>query len=259
MTGLDEVKDEISELVLVVKNQQRRREMGLRIPTMSLHLVFTGNPGTGKTTVARLVARIYKCLGLLSGGQLIETDRSDLVAGYVGQTAIKTSKKIKEAIGGVLFIDEAYSLSGGDFNDFGHEAIDTLLKAMEDNRENLAVIVAGYDDLMDDFIKSNPGLESRFNRYIHFTDYTPSQMCTIFSELCNKNQYILEQGAYDYLAEYYSKADIQALGNGRGVRNLFEKVVEEQAKRVECSGKADSVDLQTFTKEDIVSALNNRG
>jgi len=254
LTGLDKVKEEISELVYIVQNQQRRKARGLRVPKLSLHLVFMGNPGTGKTTVARCVARIYKCLGLLTKGQLIETDRSGLVAGYVGQTAIKTQDVIQTAIGGVLFVDEAYTLANGGSNDFGQEAIDTLLKAMEDQRDDLVVIVAGYDDLMDDFIHLNPGLESRFNRYIHFEDYTPDQMFSIFSGLCDKNQYVLSEDAVTKITAYFAETEIAKIGNGRGARNLFEKTVTQQAKRIERSSDED-VDLQEITAEDIDMAI----
>ena len=254
LTGLDKVKEEITELVYIVQNQQRRKAQGLKVPSLSLHLVFMGNPGTGKTTVARCVARIYKCLGLLSKGQLIETDRSGLVAGYVGQTAIKTQDVIQTAIGGVLFVDEAYTLANGGSNDFGQEAIDTLLKAMEDQRDDLVVIVAGYDDLMNDFIHSNPGLESRFNRYIHFEDYTAAQMLSIFNGLCGKNQYILSNDASERLMTYFEEIEISQIGNGRGARNLFEKAVTQQAKRIERLSE-EEVDLQKITAEDIDAAI----
>ena len=170
--GLDVVKDEVRSLINMVQVYKLRREHDLPTTDMSLHMVFTGNPGTGKTMMARMMARIYRSLGILSKGQLVEVDRSGLVAGYVGQTAIKTQKAIEKAMGGVLFIDEAYALNGKSENDFGQEAIDTVLKAMEDHRDDLVVIVAGYTDLMEKFIHSNPGLESRFNRFLLFPDYT---------------------------------------------------------------------------------------
>ena len=241
-------------MIYIVQNQQRRKAQGLKVPSLSLHLVFMGNPGTGKTTVARCVARIYKCLGLLSRGQLIETDRSGLVAGYVGQTAIKTQNVLQSALGGVLFIDEAYTLAGGGTNDFGQEAIDTLLKGMEDQRDDMVVIVAGYDDLMNDFIHSNPGLESRFNRYIHFDDYTPEQMFMIFQKLCNMNQYVLSEGATNRLKSHFAEIDISSIGNGRGARNLFEKTVTQQAKRI-AHTKDGNIDLQEISVEDINLAI----
>jgi SpoVK/Ycf46/Vps4 family AAA+-type ATPase len=204
--------------------------------------------------VARCVAKIYKSLGLLSKGQLIETDRGGLVAGYVGQTAIKTQEVIDRALGGILFIDEAYTLSNGGENDFGQEAIDTLLKAMEDKREDLVVIVAGYEDQMDTFIHSNPGLESRFNRYIDFEDYTPEQLLAIFISLCEKNQYRVESGAEEMLKNYLNSVNAAQIGNGRGVRNIFEKVVTQQARRTELDDNPD-VDLALIIADDISNAI----
>ena len=188
LIGLDGIKKEVNNLINMVTVHKLRKEHGLKSVDMSLHMVFSGNPGTGKTTIARMMARIYRSLGILSKGQLVEVDRSGLVAGYVGQTATKTAKVIESALGGVLFIDEAYSLSSKSENDFGLEAIDTLLKAMEDHREDLVVIVAGYDGLMDTFIHSNPGLESRFNRYLHFDDYSVDDMLAILSMQLKKGQ-----------------------------------------------------------------------
>lgn len=255
LIGLGMVKDEIADLVHVVEHQQRRKAQGLRVPSMSLHLVFMGNPGTGKTTVARYIARLYKSLGLLSKGQLIETDRSGLVAGYVGQTAIKTQDIINEAMGGVLFVDEAYTLNGGGNNDYGQEAIDTLLKAMEDKRDDFVVIVAGYPDLMDSFVHSNPGLESRFNRYIHFEDYSADEMLSIFKMSCEKNQYVLTEAAETAVKAYFATASISAIANGRGARNLFEKVVTQQAKRTVAMSESEADEFSTITEDDIKNAL----
>lgn len=255
LVGLNVVKEEISDLIYMVQHQQRRKAQGLRVPSLSLHLVFMGNPGTGKTTVARYIAKLYKSLGLLSKGHLVETDRSGLVAGYVGQTAIKTQEVISRALGGVLFIDEAYTLSSGGSNDFGQEAIDTLLKAMEDQRDDLVVIVAGYEDLMDEFVHSNPGLESRFNRYIHFEDYSCEEMYRIFELLCRNNQYEISEIAATAVKHYFSSISAADIGNGRGVRNLFERTVTQQAKRVSQSGGDESNALSLIVEEDILQAI----
>ena len=179
LIGLQAIKHDVKELIAYVKVQKLREESGLKSVPASLHLVFTGNPGTGKTTVARIIAKLYKQIGVLSSGQLVEVDRSGLVAGYVGQTALKTQQKIEEAMGGILFIDEAYALAK-EGNDFGQEAVDTVLKAMEDNRSDFVVIVAGYTEPMERFIESNPGLKSRFNKYIEFADYTMEELTAIF-------------------------------------------------------------------------------
>ncbi len=220
-----------------MKIQKKKQEAGLKQIEMSLHMVFSGNPGTGKTTVARLVAEIYHKLGLISIGQLIEVDRSKLVAGYVGQTAIQTQEIIDSALGGVLFIDEAYTLSkdAGNQSDFGQEAIDTLLKAMEDNRNNLIVIVAGYPDLMQKFLKSNPGLESRFNTFIHFENYSESELMELFCFNCRKSGLSLSDGARKYAQAFFAKR-CENLGlnfsNGRYVRNIFEKACKNQNNRL---------------------------
>lgn len=204
LIGLSKVKKEIHEISDFTKVQKERKDQGLPTSDVSFHLVFTGNPGTGKTTVARLVAKIYKDLGIVSQGQLIEASAKDLVAGYVGQTAIKTGEVIEKALGGVLFIDEAYTLLDRTGQGFGQEAIDTLLKEMEDKRRDFAVIVAGYDDLMHDFIDSNPGLKSRFNRYVHFDDYTDEEMYEIFCMLCSKKAYELDDDAKELVKKYLS-------------------------------------------------------
>ena len=256
MVGLQTVKDQINDLIQLVKTQKARKEKGLSNSSISLHLVFTGNPGTGKTTVARYIGRIYKCLGLLKEGHLVEVDRSDLVAGYVGQTAIKTQDIISKALGGVLFIDEAYTLSNNNYNDFGQEAIDTLLKEMEDHRDNLVVIVAGYTDLMKGFIDSNPGLQSRFNTYIEFNDYSIDELINIFKKQCESSQYAVDDDALVVLRDYLEKIDTNKFGNGRGIRNIFEKVVIEQAKRLSESVELEDVDLTRITSEDIGAAIN---
>ena len=202
--GLDLIKEEVRSLINMVKVYKLRREHDLPTADLSLHMVFSGNPGTGKTMMARLMSRIYYSLGILSKGQLVEVDRSGLVAGYVGQTAIKTKKVIDKAMGGVLFIDEAYSLASGGENDFGREAIETLLKAMEDHRDDLVVIVAGYDEPMERFIDSNPGLQSRFNKYMYFPDYTGEELMAMFRIHCKKNGYAMTPEAEEYAVAYFN-------------------------------------------------------
>ena len=254
--GLEVIKEEVRSLINMVKVYKLRREHDLPTAELSLHMVFSGNPGTGKTMMARLMSRIYHSLGILSKGQLVEVDRSGLVAGYVGQTAIKTKKVIDKAMGGVLFIDEAYALNGKSENDFGQEAIDTILKAMEDHRDDLVVIVAGYTELMEDFVHSNPGLESRFNRFMFFPDYSVEEMMGIFDMRCKGSCYTLTEDARplvrDYIAE--ESADQESFGNGRGVRNLFENIVVAQNNRL---AKLDSVtreQLMELTADDVLHA-----
>lgn len=257
LIGLSGVKREVNNLINMVTVHNLRRENGLKTVDMSLHMVFSGNPGTGKTMIARLMARIYRSLGVLSKGQLIEVDRSGLVAGYVGQTATKTAEVVKKAIGGVLFIDEAYTLtSGKGENDFGQEAVDTLLKAMEDQREDLVVIVAGYDGLMDKFIHSNPGLESRFNRYLHFDDYTIDEMMAILELQLKKGQYTLTDGARAAVREYIELANTGsiAFGNARGVRNIFERLLVAQANRLATLETLSKEALMEITEEDVSAA-----
>jgi SpoVK/Ycf46/Vps4 family AAA+-type ATPase len=246
----------VGNLINMVTVHKLRKEHNLPTVEMSLHMVFTGKPGTGKTMIARLMARIYRSLGILSKGQLIEVDRSGLVAGYVGQTAGKTSEAIKKAMGGVLFIDEAYALNGGSENDFGQEAIDTLLKAMEDNREDLVVIVAGYDKLMEDFIHSNPGLESRFNRYLHFDDYTADEMCEILDMQLKKNSYSLDECAKAAARDYLEAANVHAMsfGNARGVRNIFERTLVAQSNRLAACSEITVEALMSITQDDIAAA-----
>ena len=254
--GLSTIKREVNDLINLATVYALRREKGLKTADMSLHMVFSGNPGTGKTMIARLMARIYHSLNLLSKGQLVEVDRAGLVAGYVGQTAQKTAKVIESAMGGVLFIDEAYTLSSGKSeNDFGQEAIDTLLKAMEDHRDDLIVIVAGYDGLMQQFIRSNPGLESRFNRFMHFEDYTPEEMLEILLMRAEKSMYTLDDEARAAARDWIAEASADAtFGNGRGVRNLFERMLTQQANRVSALSEPTVEQLMAVTADDVAAA-----
>lgn len=259
LTGLESVKQDIQNLVNIIKVQKLREARGMKQPTISLHMVFSGNPGTGKTTVARLLANIYKGLGVLPSGRLVEVDRSNLVVGYVGQTATKTAQVIDDAIGGVLFIDEAYTLSANKGeNDFGQEAIDTLLKAMEDHRDDLIVIVAGYPDLMEDFLNSNPGLRSRFNKYIFFADYTPEELIRILESNCEKQQYRMTPEAKAAATRYFERKvheHSETFANAREVRNFMERAIAHQASRIVHFGDniADEV-LITFEEEDFKAA-----
>ena len=257
LVGLDDVKKDIKNLMNLVKVRRLRKENGLPIPPMSLHMVFMGNPGTGKTTVARIISGLYAAIGVLEKGQLIEVDRSGLVAGYVGQTALKTQEVIKSALGGVLFIDEAYSLASGGENDFGREAIETILKAMEDHRDELIVVVAGYDGPMEKFINSNPGLQSRFNKYFYFPDYNGEQLLYIFKGQCKKNGYALteeaEAEAKAMFEELYENRG-ENFGNGRDVRNVFEDTVVRQSNRVAALDAPTKDDLMQFLPEDLKDA-----
>lgn len=253
--GMDAIKTEVRSLINMVQVYKLRREHDLPTTDMSLHMVFSGNPGTGKTTVARIMSRIYHSLDILSKGQLVEVDRSGLVAGYVGQTALKTQKVIEKAMGGVLFIDEVYALNGKSENDFGQEAIDTILKAMEDHRDDLVVIVAGYTELMDRFIHSNPGLESRFNRFLMFEDYTPEQMVAIFKMQCKKGCYVLAQGTEELVRDFIAEESADdSFGNARGVRNLFEHILVAQNNRLAKMENVTRDDLMQILPDDVLSA-----
>lgn len=253
LIGLDDVKREVNGIINMIKVKKRGEELGVKQAPLSLHLVFYGNPGTGKTTVARLLAKIYKSLGVLSSGQLIEVDRGGLVAGYIGQTATKTQEAIDKAMGGILFIDEAYALTHGKGEtDFGQEAVDTILKAMEDHRDDFIVIVAGYPDLMEEFIASNPGLKSRFNQYINFSDYNPDELYEIFCLYCKGQELHFGEECVDYLKTYFK--DLydnrnENFANGRDVRNYFENVIKARANRL-----ADN-DLDNMTREEYLTII----
>ena len=257
LIGLTSVKEEVHSLANFVKVQKQRKDQGLKVPKLSYHLVFTGSPGTGKTTVARIVARIYKDLGILKKGHLVETDRSGLIGQYVGQTAPRVNEVCDSALDGVLFIDEAYALVQG-HEDYGAEAVATLLKRMEDDRDRLVVIVAGYTDEMKTFINSNPGLQSRFNRYITFPDYTPEELYDIFLMYLRKNEYNISAEAADYLKkrlEDVVEHKDRNFGNARYVRNTFEKAIQQQANRLSGEKNPTAEDLTLIKLEDIKKVL----
>ena len=256
LIGLTGIKHDVRELYDFTKIQKLRKDAGMKTVPVSMHLVFTGNPGTGKTTVARILARLYKQIGVLSTGQLVECDRSGLVAGYVGQTAVKTQKKIEEAMGGVLFIDEAYSLarSADQGTDFGQEAIDTILKAMEDHRDEFVVIVAGYTKPMETFIHSNPGLQSRFNKFIEFPDYTVDELLAIFDLNCRKYEYVPDPEAREQVKTLLMLRKAQMpenFANAREVRNLFETIITNQARRIAVLEHPTKEEMQKITLEDL--------
>jgi len=263
LTGLATVKNDVIAMINLIETQKKRIEQGLATAEMSYHMVFDGNPGTGKTTVARIIAQIYKSLGIISKGHLVETDRSGLVAGYVGQTALKVQQVVESALGGVLFIDEAYTLSGKSGSDFGQEAIDTLLKLMEDNRDDLVVIVAGYPKLMDEFLASNPGLRSRFNKRFNFSDYSGEELQRIFISICRNNGYTLSTEA-KYVSEVYFEQLIEnvkrtgnssSFGNAREIRNFFEKTVANQANRMAKLVNPSKTTLERIELSDLPVSL----
>lgn len=254
LVGLERVKADVRQLINFLKVQKLREEQGLKSLPASRHLVFYGNPGTGKTTVARLVSQIYRTLGVLRRGHLVETDRAGLVAGYVGQTAMKVRDAVQRSLGGVLFIDEAYTLSTGGANDFGQEAVETLLKMMEDHRDDLVVIVAGYTGKMQDFLDSNPGLRSRFNKHLRFDDYGVEQLTHIFKSFCAKAEFKLAEGTgkeLDSVFNVLTASRDETFGNARTARNLFEATLSKQANRLVSLPKVDREILSTIEPADI--------
>ena len=263
LIGLEAVKKEVRSLANFVKLQKQREAKGLKTAKVSYHLVFYGSPGTGKTTVARIVGRIYKDLGVLKKGHTVETDRAGLVGEYVGKTGPKTDTVISKALDGVLFIDEAYSLvpEGGSGNDYGQEAISTILKRMEDYRDRLVVIVAGYKDEMQRFIDSNPGLQSRFNRYIDFPDYSPKELTDIFKMYMKKNQYTISEETENYLKEqfeYVVAHKDRNFGNARFARNVFEKSIQAQANRLGGREGLSKEALTELTIDDLEAGFASR-
>ena len=248
LIGLKNVKSKVNDLIVYQKVQKMRKDIGLNIVKGTLHLSFTGNPGTGKTTVARIIGRIYKQLGLLSKGHFIEVSRTDLIAGYQGQTALKVKKVIEKAKGGVLFIDEAYSITENDNNDsYGKECLTELTKALEDYREDLVVIVAGYTEPMNKFFESNPGLESRFNTFIEFQDYNVEELEEILVAMCKNNDYLLDEKlkikVKNFFVEQLTNKN-QNFANGRMVRNVYDDLIMCQARRI--------VNIENITREDLV-------
>ena len=255
LIGLENVKKEIEDLVIFNKVQKNREKIGLKKTNRTMHMAFLGNPGTGKTTVARIVGNMYRSLGILSKGHFIEATRTDLIAEYQGQTALKVKRLIQKAKGGVLFIDEAYSITENEKSDsYGRECLTELTKALEDYRDDLVVIVAGYDDLMKKFFESNPGLKSRFNYFIEFEDYTVNQMFEIFLSYCKNEDYILQESAAERLKKYLDKQSEDSENknaNGRFVRNVFDKIIMNQAKRLSKLSLATKENYITILEEDI--------
>lgn len=258
LVGLEKVKSKVQDLIVYQKIQKMRREQNLHSAKNTLHLAFTGNPGTGKTTVARIVGRIYKQIGLLSKGHFVEVSRTDLIAGYQGQTALKVKKVIEQAKGGVLFIDEAYSITENDHTDsYGRECLTELTKALEDYREDLVVIVAGYTEPMNQFFESNPGLKSRFNTFIEFNDYSSNELDEILVSMCKKNDYILTdevKGKIHFYFEQQTSSKDKSFSNGRLVRNLFDDLVMNHARRVINVENPGREELSTIKVEDFAFA-----
>jgi SpoVK/Ycf46/Vps4 family AAA+-type ATPase len=260
MIGLGNIKEEIKKLANYVKVEKLRKTRGLQTTPLVLHSLFLGAPGTGKTTVARILGRVFKSLGILAKGHVVEVTRADLVAQYVGQTAPKTDKVIDSAINGVLFVDEAYMLTRGGENDFGQEAIDTLLKRMEDERDKLIVILAGYTHLMKKVVDSNPGLASRFTRAFTFSNYSVAELTEIFSYNCQKKGYSIDDATLQIISDYFANCDERTstdFGNARFVRNLFEKTLQELSARLASVDNPATEALNTITNEDIMLAICN--
>ncbi len=257
LIGLDSVKEDVKTIANLARVQSLRRSQGLPNPAYSYHMVFTGNPGTGKTTVARLLGKIFHSVGCISKGHFLECDRSSLVGAYLGETAIKTKKILSRALGGILFIDEAYSLvqdSSGSEDSYGREAVDTILKFMEDNRDDLIIIVAGYKEKMNNFIDSNPGLRSRFNKYFHFQDYNANELLEIFLAIAAECHYEISLDAISRANKVFEEAmflKAENFGNGRTVRNFFERCLANQANRISVLVNPSRDDLMMIKEEDV--------
>lgn len=258
LVGLPNAKKELHNLINFIKIQSLRVDHGLTSFPITYHLVFSGNPGTGKTTVARIIGQIYKHLGVLSSGHFVETDRAGLVAGYVGQTALKVQEVVNKAKGGVLFIDEAYSLMNDKQDAFGKEAIDSLLKAMEDLRDDLVIIVAGYTELIEDFSQSNPGFKSRFNHFVQFDNFSTDELYDIFAMLCQTNDYQFGEAFAQHMKTQLRHMPIETIpnfSNGRYIRNLFEKLVTIQSNRLIQQATISREELMTFEEQDILQGI----